>query len=99
MINKEKKYKYPAKIFINTETGLNSRGGVGGELVRRNWIIKLALLSIEYDVRQHHQLYFSDDGTGGGDYQKIGKFVSIEEGYKHLKSSSKALMISTFLCL
>ena len=85
--------KYPAKIFICTETGLDSEGEIGGNLVRRNWIIKLALLSIEYDVRQHHQLYFSDDGTGGGDYQKIGKFVSIEEGYKHLKSSSKGRRI------
>ena len=43
---------YPKKIFINTETGLNSEKGdvIGGDLVRRNWILKLALYCIQYDV-------------------------------------------------
>ena len=85
--------KYPAKIFINTETGLNSRGGVGGELVRRNWIIKLALFCLEYDVKQHHQLILSDDDGGSGDYENVTDFVSIEKGYSHLKSSSKGRII------
>ena len=86
---------YPDKLFINTETGVNSASGngVGGELVRRNWIIKLALYCIEYDVRQHHMLILADGGGGSGDYEKLEKFVSIEEGYKHLKSSSKPRII------
>ena len=54
--------KCPEKIFINTETGLNSgEGGVGGDLVRRNWIIKLALMCIEYDIKQLHILNLQDD--------------------------------------
>ena len=77
--------KYPPKLFINTETGLRSDQG---DLLRRNWIIKLILYCIEYDVRQHHQLLLSDDDDGMGDYEKIVDFVSVEEGYSHLKSSS-----------
>ena len=87
--------KYPDKIFINTETGLNSKasGGVGGDLVRRNWIIKLALLCLEYDVRQLHNLILVDGGGGVGDYENVGKFVSIEDGFTHLKSSSKGRLV------
>ena len=87
--------KYPDKIFINTETGLNSKasGGVGGDLVRTNWIIKLALLCLEYDVRQLHNLILVDGGGGVGDYENVGKFVSIEDGFTHLKSSSKGRLV------
>ena len=85
--------KYPEKIFINTETGLNSgEGGIGGDLVRRNWIIKLALMCLEYDIRQLHILNLQDD-EGMGDYEHVGKYVSNEEGYTHLKSSSKGRRI------
>ena len=40
--------QYPDKLFINTETSLNSGSGngVGGDLVRRNWTLKLTLLYI-----------------------------------------------------
>ena len=88
--------KYPDKIFVNTETGLNSveKDGLGGDFVRRNWIIKSALYNLEYDVKQVHQLNFVDGSNGGfGDYENIGSFVSLEEGYKHLKSSSKSRII------
>ena len=87
--------KYPDKLFINTETGLNSGSGngVGGDLVRRNWILKLALLCIEYDVRQLHMLILVDGGGGSGDYENVGKYVSIEDGFKHLKSSSKGRLV------
>ena len=87
--------KYPDKIFINTETGLNSGtgSGVGGDLVRRNWILKLALFCIEYDVKQLHMLILADGGNGSGDYGNLGKYVSIEEGDKHLKSSSKGRLV------
>jgi hypothetical protein len=87
--------KYPDKIFINTETGLNSAAGngVGGDLVRRNWILKLALFCIEYDVKQLHMLILADSGNGSGDYGNLGKYVSIEEGVKHLKSSSKGRLV------
>ena len=87
--------QYPEKLFINTETGLNSGSGngVGGDLVRRNWILKLALLCIEYDVRQLHMLILVDGGGGSGDYENVGKYVSIEDGFKHLKSSSKGRLV------
>ena len=87
--------KYPDKIFINTETGLNSASGnvIGGDLVRRNWILKLALFCIEYDVKQLHMLILADNGNGSGDYGNLGKYVSIEDGYTHLKSSSKGRLV------
>ena len=95
-----KKYKfdgttYPKKIFINTETGLNSEksGGVGGDLARRNWILKLALFCIQYDVKQTHMLILSDGGGGSGDFSNLGQFKSIEEGFTHLKSSSKGRLV------
>ena len=87
---------YPQKIFVNTETGVNSEGSansVGGDLVRRNWILKLALFCIEYDVKQVHLLNLADNGKGMGDYENLGKYVSIEEGFTHLKSSSKGRLI------
>ena len=83
--------KYPAKIFVATETGLDSEEGE--DIKRRNWIIKTALMCIEYDVKQHHQLVFTDDGKGMGDVQNMGEFISLEEGYSHLKSSSKGRII------
>ena len=86
---------YPKKIFVNTETGLNSEKGnvIGGDLVRRNWILKLALFCIEYDVKQTHMLILADDGKGSGDFSNLGKYISIEEGFKHLKSSSKGRLV------
>jgi hypothetical protein len=87
---------YPKKIFINTETGVNSgesTNSVGGDLVRRNWILKLALFCIEYDVKQVHLLNLADDGKGMGDYEKLGKYSSIEEGFTHLKNSSKGRLV------
>ena len=86
---------YPDKLFICTETGYESDGKYETELVRRNWILKMALYQIEYDVKQIHQLNLVDDNgkTGGGDFSYVGKFVSINEGEKHIKSSSKARII------
>ena len=87
---------YPKKIFVNTETGVNSEqkgSDIGGDLVRRNWILKLALFCIEYDVKQVHLLNLADDGKGMGDYANLGQFISIEEGFKKLKSSSKGRII------
>ena len=88
---------YPKKIFVNTETGVNSEksgnNDVGGDLVRRNWILKLALYSIQYDVKQTHLLNLADNGKGMGDYSNLGKYQSIEEGFTHLKSSSKGRLV------
>ena len=64
--------KYPAKIFVVTETGLNAKGTettIGGEIMRRNWILKNALYQIEYDIKSVHGLYLGDksehtDGKG-----------------------------------
>jgi len=85
--------KYPPKIFVATETGLDTDTTTKEDIKRRNWIIKTALMCIEYDVKQHHQLVFTDDGKGMGDIENLGKFVSLEEAYSHLKSSSKGRII------
>jgi hypothetical protein len=88
--------QYPKKIFVNTETGVNSEsvnGVIGGDLVRRNWILKLALYQIEYDIKQIHMFILADDGKGSADFSNLGKYNSIEEGFTHLKSSSKGRLI------
>ena len=53
----------------------------------------MALYQIEYDVKQIHQLVLNDGGKGVGDFSSVGKYVSIEEGAKHIKSSSKARVL------
>ena len=86
--------EYPDKIFINTETGYDNGDTKEKNLVRRNWVIKLALYQIEYDVKQIHSLYLRDSSIKGmGDFENIGTFVSVEEGLKHLKDSSKGRLI------
>ena len=85
---------YPDKIFVNTETGVTStlQDGLGGDLVRRNWILKLGMYSIEYDVRQIHILNLVDN-NGYGDFNELGNYKSsesIEEAFNtKMKSSSK----------
>ena len=66
---------------------------MGGDLVRRNWILKLALFCIEYDVKQVHLLNLADNGKGMGDYENLGKYVSIEEGFTFLFMASMLIMI------
>ena len=53
----------------------------------------MTLYQIEYDIKQIHQLILTDGGSGSGDFSNVGKFVSIEEGAKHIKSSSKARVL------
>ena len=86
--------KYPDKIFVNTETGVTStkKDGVGGNLERRNWIIKLALYAIEYDVKQIHLLNLVDNDSYG-DFTDVGAFISYEEAFKKLKDSSKGRLL------
>ena len=38
-------------------------------------------------------LVLSDNGKGTGDFSNLGKFNSIEEGFTHLKSSSKGRLV------
>ena len=88
--------KYPEKIFLNLETGLNSKESnytIGGDLVRRNWLIKVAFYSLEFNIKQIHIPYIADNNGGFGDYDKLGKFISLEEGSKYLKNSSKGRKI------
>ena len=82
--------KYPDKIFVNTETGVTSteKNKVGGDLVRRNWLLKIEMYAIEYDVKQIHLLNLVDD-EGYGDFYSVGTFVSLEEAFKKIKPSTK----------
>ena len=81
---------YPDKIFVNTETGVTSekKDNVGGNLERRNWILKLAMYAIEYDVKQIHLLNMVDD-EGFGDYKSVGAFTSFEDAFKKIKDSTR----------
>jgi len=67
--------KYPRKMFICTETGLSdgrSKDGFGGDVARRNYIIKQMAYAREYGIKQTHWLYIADSGTTGmGDFSEI----------------------------
>ena len=49
-------------------------------------------MCLVYDIKQLHILNLQDDDEMG-DYEHVGQFVSNEEGYTHLKSSSKGRRI------
>ena len=74
------------KYFLNSK---ESNYTIGGDLVRRNWLIKVAFYSLEFNIKQIHIPYIADNNGGFGDYDKLGKFISLEEGSKYLKNSSK----------
>ena len=38
-------------------------------------------------------LILADDGKGSGDFSNLGQFKSIEEGFTHLKSSSRGRLV------
>lgn len=84
--------KYPKKIFINDETGLTSEDScklLGGEEMRINWILKLSLLSLEYDIKQNHNKnLLNSDECEYGDYFPIIYGGGLEDSFKNLKSSS-----------
>ena len=86
----------PKKIFINEETGLGSDKScnviLGDEKMRINWIIKLSLSSLEYDIKQNHNRKLVDDNICGyGDYVKL--ILNDDDIGKYFKSSSKARQI------
>ena len=85
--------KYPKKIFINNKNGIYSKEEVDtisvSSILRRNWIIKLALLSLEYDLKQVHLNKLSEKM---GDYYLIHYHFFINNtstSFKYLKRSSK----------
>jgi hypothetical protein len=91
--------KYPKKIFINEETGLGSDKHcnviLGDETMRINWIIKLSLLSLEYDIKQNHNILLTyDDDCSYADYENFQiNIFNFEKTFEHLKSSSKVRKI------
>ena len=82
--------KYPKKIFINNKNGIKSEeeeeDWLKISILRRNWIIKLALLSLEYDLKQVHMNKLSEKM---GDYYLIHYHFFIfntSTSFKYLKS-------------
>jgi len=89
---------YPRKMFICSETGLSdvSFGDevtkVGGNIVRRNYVLKQMLYAREYGIKQSHWLCIADYGKNGGsgDFGYISdKTVDTAE----LKDSSKGRLV------
>jgi len=93
--------KYPRKMFICSETGLSdvSFGDhvtkVGGDLVRRNYVLKQMLYAREYGVKQSQWFCVADyggDNVGGhmGDFYSItGKTVETAR----MKDSTKGRLV------
>ena len=73
--------KYPKKISVCTETGVASesvKGVVGGDEVRRNFVLKMPLKALEYDVKQVHFFVISDyDGDTA--YSKMGDYYNLKD--------------------
>ena len=95
---------YPRKMFICTETGLTTDAtepGTGGDVIRRNFVIKNMLYAHEYDVKQTHWLYLVDSNYKGmADFYNLGKYVdssSIDNAAP--KDSSKGRVVWTDLHL
>jgi len=85
---------YPRKMFICTESGLSDirEGNIGGEIARRNYILKQQLYAREYGIKQSHWFVIADGGNDGGmgDYPTIiGKTLDTAQ----LKDSSKGRLV------
>lgn len=73
---------YPKKISICTETGVSSKtygSNIGGELLRRNYILKMPLLALEYDIKQVHFFVGSDSDQDNNVYNKMGDYEWIDK--------------------
>jgi len=69
--------KYPRKMFICTETGISDKeykDSVGGDLVRRNYVLKQMLYAREYGIKQSHWFGVADFG---GDNVLVTWVISI----------------------
>ena len=86
--------KYPKKIYICTESGVDSRGKYGSDLIRRNFNLKAHLYSIENDIKQLHYFVTIDYGKeGNGDYLS-GINNRTKDNYQDLmKTSTKVRLV------
>ena len=86
--------KYPDKIFIINKVDLSTskKEFPDIELLRRNFIIKLSLLSLEYNIKQIHSYTLRSPDDNKGDYSIIN-IENITDNINHLKNSSKGRII------
>ena len=86
--------KYPQKIYICTESGVDSTGQYGSDLIRRNFNLKAPLYAIENDIKQLHYFVTADGNKeGNGDYLP-GISSKTKENYQDLmKPSTKARLV------
>lgn len=86
--------KYPEKIYICSESGVDSTGTYGSDLIRRNFNLKTPLLALEYNITQIHYFVTADGNSeGNGDYLPGIKSKTKENAIELMKPSTKARLV------
>ena len=86
--------KYPEKIYICSESGVDSTGKFGSDLIRRNFNLKAPLYAIEYNIKQLHYFTTADyNNEGNGDYYPGIGSKTKDNYYELMKPSTKARLV------
>ncbi|KAG4100866.1 hypothetical protein H8356DRAFT_1035389 [Neocallimastix lanati (nom. inval.)] len=86
--------KYPEKIYICSESGVDSTGDYGSDLIRRNFNLKTPLYALEYNITQIHYFVTADGNSeGNGDYLPGIKSKTMENAMDLMKPSTKARLV------
>jgi len=86
--------KYPEKIYICSESGVDSAGEYGSDLIKRNFNLKAPLYALEHGVTQLHYFTTVDYGSeGSGDYLPGISSKTLDDALDLMKPSTKARLV------
>jgi len=86
--------KYPEKIYICSESGVDSAGQYGSDLIKRNFNLKAPLYALEHNVTQLHYFTTVDySSEGSGDYLPGMGSKTKEDAMDLMKPSTKARLV------
>ena len=86
--------KYPEKIYICSESGVDSIGDYGSDLIKRNFNLKAPLYAIENNIKQLHYFTTVDyNKEGNGDYLPG---IMIRKKLKNLERNYLKMLLDLF---
>ncbi|ORX86474.1 hypothetical protein BCR32DRAFT_265004 [Anaeromyces robustus] len=86
--------KYPEKIYICSESGVDSTGEFGSDLIRRNFNLKTPIYALEYNITQIHYFVTADGNSeGNADYLPGIGSKTKENAMDLMKPSTKARLV------
>ena len=86
--------KYPEKIYICSESGVDSTGNYGSDLIKRNFNLKAPLYAIENNIKQLHYFTTVDyNKEGNGDYLPGMSSKTKDNYFELMKPSTKARLV------